>query len=55
MSLICLMGGGCWVYHKNFMILLRENGLIFFQNSFYSGSVYMRRVRKCTVDVRSAS
>ena len=40
---------------KNFIVLLRENGLIFFQNYFYSGSVYMRRVRKCTVDGRSAS
>ena len=40
---------------KNFDILLQENGSIFFQNYFYSGSVYMRRVRQCTVDVRSAS
>ena len=40
---------------KNFVILLQENDPIFFQNSFYSGSVYMRRVRQCTVDGRSAS
>ena len=40
---------------KNFVILLQENGLIFFQNYFYSGSVYMRRIRQCTVDARSAS
>ena len=40
---------------KNFVILLLENGLIFFQNYFYSGAVYMRRIRQCTVDARSAS
>ena len=42
-------------FSTNFRILAWENGLIFFQNYFYSGSVYMRRVRKCTVDGRSAS
>ena len=26
-----------------------------FQNYFYSGSVYMRTIRQCTVDARSAS
>ena len=49
---------GIYIYiyiRKNFVILLQENDPIFFQNSFYSGSVYMRRVRQCTVDGRSAS
>ena len=34
---------------------LQENGLIFFQNYFYSMSIYIRIVRKCMVDGRSAS
>ena len=41
--------------HKMFVILQRGNSLIFFQNYFCNNSIYIRRVCKCMVDVRSAS
>ena len=44
--------------HKIFIILLRGNSLIFFQNYFCNNSIYciyIRRVCKYMVDVRSAS
>ena len=45
----------CVFVRKIFRVEVRENGLIFFQNSSCSMSICIRRVRKCTVNVRSAS
>ena len=44
---------GMW--QKIFVILLRGRGLIFSQNSFCNNSIYIRRVCKCMIDVRSTS
>ena len=55
---VCMSAAVCLlyiIYPQNFVILLRENGLIFLHTYFYNGSIYMRRVSKCMVDGRSAS
>ena len=46
-----------WVCpHKIFVTLLRESGLIVLcKNYFCNNSIYIKRVCKCMVDVRSAS
>ena len=44
---------GMW--HKIFVILLRGRGLKFLQNCFCNNSIYIIRVCKCRVYVRSAS
>ena len=52
---MCVCVYVCVYVRKIFVILLQENGSIFFQNYFCIKSICIRRVRKCTVDVRSAS